>query len=328
MQHKMNGLSLVLAMMLAACTTASVPAPQTASLNLHDAGPWPLLNAGQSLGQATGIDVDRNGKLYIFHRASRKWVEPFPVEPISEDTIAVSDAGGRLIASWGRNLFIMPHGLSLDSSGNVWVTDVGAHQVRQFSPAGRLLLTLGEFRKAGNDRAHFNRPTDVAFGPDGTVYVSDGYENTRVVRFTPDGLYLGEWGVPGKGPGQFDLPHGIAVDRSGRVYVADRENLRVQIFDANGRYVTEWGSNLLGDPYGVTAARDGSIYVIDGGFQPDRTRARVIHLTSAGKVLGTFTAATATDRDVLGHDIAIGPDGTVYVADAWANRIRKLSVRR
>ncbi len=328
MQHIVKWLSLVSAAMLAACTTASVSAPQAGSLNLRDAGPWPRLEAGQSLGQATGIDVDRDGKLYIFHRASRKWVEPFPVEPIAEDTIAIADADGRLIAGWGKNLFIMPHGLSLDASGNVWVTDVGAHQVRQFSPAGRLLLTLGEFRKAGNDRAHFNRPTDVAFGPDGTVYVSDGYKNTRVVRFTREGRYLGEWGVPGKGPGQFDLPHGIAVDRSGQVYVADRENNRLQIFDSNGRYLSEWGTDRLGDPYGVTVAPDGSIYVVDGGFQPDRTRARVIHLTAAGRVIGTFTAATATNGDVLGHDIAIGPDGTVYLADAWANRIRKLAARR
>lgn len=328
MQHNLKWLSLLAAAMLAACTATSAPAPQTASLSLYDAGPWPQLEFGQSLGQATGIDVDREGKLYIFHRASRKWAEPFPVEPISEDTIAVADADGRLIKSWGKNLFIMPHGLSLDRSGNVWVTDVGAHQVRQFSPTGQLLLTLGEFGKSGDDRAHFNRPTDVAFGPDGTVYVSDGYENTRVVRFTPKGGYLDEWGVPGKGPGQFDLPHGIAVDRKGRVYVADRSNLRLQIFDAAGRYLTEWGSDRLGDPYGVTVARDGSIYVIDGGFQPDRTRARVVHLTASGRVLGTFTAATATNGDVLGHDIAIGPDGTVYVADVWAKRVRRLSNRR
>lgn len=328
MPHNVKWLTLILVAILAACTTATVPAPQARSLNLEDAAPWPRLEAGQSLGQATGIDVGRDGKVYIFHRASRKWLEPFPIEPIREDTIAIADADGRLIGSWGKNLFVMPHGLSLDASGNVWVTDVGAHQVRQFSPAGRLLLTLGEFRIPGNDRTHFNRPTDVAFGPDGTVYVSDGYENTRVVRFTPQGRYIGEWGTPGKGPGQFDLPHGIAVDRSGRVYVADRENLRLQIFDASGRYLAEWGSDRLGDPYGVTVARDGSIYVIDGGFQPDRTRARVIHLTAAGRVLGTFTAATATMGDVLGHDIAVGPDGTVYVADAWANRIRKLSTGR
>lgn len=318
----------LLATALAACAPVARPLLPDASSGWQDAGLWPQPAVARSLGQATGVDVDRAGRVYVFHRADRKWIEPFPAESIGRDTVAVLDPAGRLLASWGKGLFIMPHGLSLDRSGNVWVTDVGAHQVRQFSPDGRPLLTLGERGKPGNDRTHFNLPTDIAFGPDGTIYVSDGYANARVVRFTADGRYLGEWGVPGKGRGEFNLPHGIAVDRAGRVYVADRENFRLQIFDSAGRYLTEWGSDRVGDPYGVTIARDGSIYVVDGGFQPDRTRARIVRLNSDGRVLGTYTAATATKGDVLGHDLAVGPDGTVYLADAWANRVRKLAVRR
>jgi peptidylamidoglycolate lyase len=318
-------------MLLLGFTKSSDQVQSAKELPLQDVGAWLQTPAGQPVGQVTGIDVDRAGQLYLFHRADRKWpapTAPFPADPIAADTIAVADARGRVLASWGKNLFIMPHGLSLDSAGNVWVTDVGAHQVRKFGPNGRLRLTLGKFREPGNDRNHFNQPTDVAFGPDGMVYVSDGYKNTRVVRFTPSGRYLGEWGRPGKGPGQFDLPHGIAVDKGGRVYVADRENLRIQIFDRGGRYLAEWPSERVGGPFGVTAARDGSIYVIDGGFQPDRTRARVVKLTPGGRVFGTFTAATASHRDVLGHDIAVGPDGTIYVADVWANRVRKMTIRR
>ncbi len=312
---------------LASCAPLARHAPGT-TLAWKDAGLWPQPSVALTIGQAVGLDVDRAGRIFLFHRANRKWVEPIPADPISRDTIAVLDSVGGLVASWGKNLFIMPHGLSLDRAGNVWVTDVGAHQVRKFSADGRLLLTLGEHGKPGSDRNHFNLPTDVAFGPDGTVYVSDGYGNARVVRFTANGHYLGEWGITGKGPGQFNVPHGIAVDRTGRVYVADRENFRLQIFDSRGRYLAEWGSDRVGDPYGVTVARDGSIYVVDGGFQPDRTRARIVRLTRDGKVLDTFTAATATNGDVLGHDIAIGPDGTIYLADAWANRVRKLVVRR
>jgi peptidylamidoglycolate lyase len=318
--------ALLSAALLAACAPvagSSVPAASEAWL---DARPWPQAAVARTLGQATGVDVDNAGRVYVFHRADRNWVEPFPAEPIGRDTIAVLDADGQLIASWGKNLFIMPHGLSIDRAGNVWVTDVGAHQVRQFTSDGRLLLTLGERGKPGGDRYHFNLPTDVAFGPDGTVYVSDGYGNTRVVRFTADGRYLGEWGVSGKGPGQFNLPHGIAVDRRGRVYVADRENFRLQIFDSTGRYLDEWGTDRVGDPYGVTIGSDGSVYVVDGGFQPDRTRARVVRLTPGGKVLDSFTAAIASDGEVLGHDLAIGRDGTIYLADAWANRVRKLIV--
>ena len=296
-----------------------------------EASAWPAPAVAKALGQVTGLDIDRAGRIFAFHRAERKWPapsSPFPKEPIRGDTIAVLDSEGRLLGAWGRDMFIMPHGLSLDPAGNVWVTDVGAHQVRKFTHDGKLLLTIGEHAVTGSDPRHFNRPTDVAFGPDGTVYISDGYENTRVVRYTMDGRYLGEWGIPGKGPGQFDLPHGIAVDRAGRVYVADRDNYRVQIFDPVGRYLTEWGTDLLGDPFGVAVAGDGSIYVVDGGFQPDKTRARVVRMSPEGRMLASFVAAETTKGDVLGHDLTIASDGTVYVADVWANRIRKLLVRR
>jgi len=325
----LSAVSLSIAAALAACLPLSAPSDGSEqTLPLIESSHWPALAPGQTIGQSTGVDVDVAGRVYLFHRAGRNWVEPFPAEPIADDTIAVIDpATGRLVASWGKGLFIMPHGLSLDREGNVWVTDVGAHQVRQFSANGKLLLTLGEFGKPGNDREHFNQPTDIAFGPDGTAYVSDGYVNTRVVRFAPDGRYLGEWGTPGKAAGQFDLPHGIAVDGTGRVYVADRENLRLQIFDSTGRFLDQWTVDRVGDPYGVTVARNGSVYVIDGGFQPDRARARVVQLTQDGQVIGTFTAATAANGDVLGHDIAVASDGSIYIADAWANRVRRL-VRR
>ena len=318
--------SLPFALLIEACALApDLRVQQARILALAESPDWLNPHAAQSIGQATGVDVDRSGRVYLFHRAERAWVEPFPAEPIANDTITIIDpTSGRMVASWGKGMFIMPHGLSLDAHGNVWVTDVGAHQVRKFGRDGRLVLTLGEFGKPGNDAQHFNRPTDVAFGPDGTVYVSDGYINTRVVRFSPDGRYLGQWGRPGKRAAEFDLPHGIAVDSAGRVYVADRENYRIQIFDAVGRYLAEWDTDRLGDPYGVSAARDGSIYVIDVGFQAEETRARIVRLTPRGQVLGTFTAATSRTGTVLGHDVAVAPDGTVYVADAWAKRVRRL----
>ena len=117
------------------------------------------------------------------------------------------------------------------NSNNVWLTDVGLHQVFKFTASGELLLTLGTARESGNDSSHFNLPTDVAVLPGGDFYISDGYANTRVLKFSAAGEFLFQWGAPGSGPGQFRLPHGIALDQVGRVYVADRSDSRIQVFD-------------------------------------------------------------------------------------------------
>jgi peptidylamidoglycolate lyase len=286
---------------------------------------WPRLPAGVHMGQATGLTADAKGRIFVFHRAGREWVEPFPKDPIAGDTVFVFDgARGNLLARWGAGEFIMPHGLAIDREGNVWVTDVGAQQVRKFTADGRPLLTLGERGVKGSDAGHFALPTDIAFGPDGIVYVTDGYENTRVVRFTPDGRYLGEWGKPGKAPGQFDLPHGIAISGDGRVFVADRENSRLQIFDPSGKLLDVWKDDRVGRPYGVDLAPDGSIFVADGGNQPWPTRSRLIHLTAKGRLLGALETREPSDKWVLAHALTVAPDGTVYLADAWANRVRRL----
>lgn len=286
---------------------------------------WPHLPPGVGMGQATGLAVDPQGRVFVFHRAGRQWVEPFPSDEIAEDTVFVFDGkSGALLARWGAAQFIMPHGLALDARGDVWVTDVGAQQVRKFSAGGKPLLTLGERGVKGSDAQHFALPTDVAFGPDGTVYVSDGYENTRVVRFSPDGRYLGEWGGKGMAPGRFDLPHGVAVGSSGRVYVADRGNARLQVFDSQGKFLATWNDDRVGRPYGVDVASDGSLYIVDGGNQPWPTRSRVLHVSADGRVLGVLETRQSRDKAVLGHAIAVAPDGTVYVADAWADRVRRL----
>jgi len=293
---------------------------------------WPVMPSGYALGQVTGVGVDSHNRVFVFHRAGRVWSEPMPTDRIQGPTIVVFDGRtGEVVQAWGEDLFVMPHGLEIDAADNIWVTDVGLHQVFKFSPDGERLMTLGEAGVPGDDANHFNRPTDVAVAPDGTVYVADGYENSRVLKFSADGRLLGQWGQRGSGPGQFDLPHGIDLDSQGRVYVADRENDRVQVFDADGRFLTQWSSPAMGRPYGVAIAPgDGFALVVDGGEQPergpDRSGASVVSVD--GVVRQTFGAYGPYDGQFqLAHDGAVGADGSLYVVDGLGERVQKFTPR-
>ncbi len=287
---------------------------------------WPQLPPGEMLGQATGVGVDSHGNVLVFHRAGREWTEPFPAEPIARPTVWVFDKTGRFLRSWGAGTFVMPHGLTVDHGDNVWLSDVGLHQVFKFSPDGRLLLTLGEARAAGADASHFNLPTDVAVLKDGSFLVSDGYANTRVVKFAADGTFLMAWGTAGAGSGQFNLPHGIASDASGRVLVADRSNARVQVFDGDGHFLAEWQGPDLGRPYAIAVASDGRTFIADGGDQPSEPpdRSGVAVVDREGRLLTRFGRFGNYDGQLrLAHDIAVGSDGAVYVVDAWGQRVQK-----
>ena len=288
---------------------------------------WPQLPEGETLGQATGVGVDPKGNIWVFHRAGRVWQEPFPSEPIPGTTVWSFDSRtGALLKSWGAGRFIMPHGLTIDREGNVWLTDAGLHQVFKCSPDGDVLMSLGEARVPGDDEKHFDQPTDVAIAADGTFFVSDGYGNSRVLHFASDGTLIKAWGTKGANPGEFDLPHGITIDGAGRVLVADRSNARVQVFDQTGRYLTHWQSPELGRPYALAATRADRYVVADGGDQPDAPpdRSGVAVTNGDGHVLGRVGRFGNYDGQFrLAHDIAVAADGSVYVVDAWGQRVQK-----
>ena len=293
---------------------------------------WPALPDGEELDIVAGIGVDSRGDVFVFHRAGRRWPssDVLDTTPIARAPVVRFDGRtGAVTGEWGAGRFAMPHGLTIDRDDNVWVTDVALQQVYKFSHEGVLLLALGERGVPGIDTSHFDRPTDVAVRPDGAFYVSDGYGNSRVLEFARDGRFVRQWGGKGAGPGQFDLPHGIALDSKSRVYVADRSNARIQIFDSTGHYLTEWKGPAYGRPFDVAVARDGTVFIADGGDIPESPpdRSAVIVVAPDGSVRGRFGRFGYYDGEFYrAHDLAVAADGTVYVGDA-SGRAQKF-VRR
>ena len=304
-------------------------APKAAAVHYRVVHGWPQLPEGRDLGEVAGVGVDPQGNVFVFHRNEREWPasDSLSTDPIALPTVTEFDGRtGKILSEWGANTFALPHGLTVDAHGNVWLTDVALQQVYEYSHDGRLLMTLGVRGVAGNDSAHFNRPTKVAVAPDGSFYVSDGYRNTRVIKFSPEGKFLFQWGTPGTGPGQFDLPHSVTLDRAGRVYVSDRSNARVQVFTPDGRFLAQWKSAAIGRPYDVAIGAVGTAFIADGGDQPtsppDRSGVAVVgpdgtfreRFGSWGNYDGQFEIA---------HDIAVGPGGAIYVGDVTGKRIQK-----
>jgi len=313
--------------------TAAVPKPppesQTAPAGYHVVHGWPQLPEGRDLGEVSGVGVDGDGNVFVFHRNDQSWPASnvLSLDPIKSPTVTVFDGRtGAIVAEWGANAFAMPHGLTVDADGNVWLTDVALQQVFKYTHDGKLLMALGERGVAGNDSGHFNLPTKVAVAPDGSFYVSDGYGNTRVVKFSADGTFLFQWGTPGTGPGQFDLVHSVTLDREGLVYVSDRSNGRVQVFDGEGKFLAQWRSAEIGRPYDVAVGRDGTVFIADGGDQPDAPpdRSALVVAHPDGTVIERVGRWGNYDGQLeIAHDLAVGPDGAVYVGDATGKRIQK-----
>lgn len=208
--------------------------------------PFGELPPGMELGITYRVAVDSKDRVYLTQRGS--------------PPVLVFDSEGNFLAGWGEEFLADPHGIYITPYDEVFITDRDAHQVLKFTVEGKHLLGIGS-RGTASLQAPFNHPSGVAVSANGDIFVADGYGNSSVHKFSSEGQLLASWGAPGVQPGEFSTPHGIWVDKDQRVYVADRENSRVQIFDADGNYIDEWRD--LYHPMDIWADADGAFVVTD-----------------------------------------------------------------
>jgi DNA-binding beta-propeller fold protein YncE len=251
------------------------------------------LSPALDVGMVSSIAIDKAGNFYLLQRGP------------NADPVIVTDRAGKVLRSWGKGLYTTPHSIRIDPGGNVWTTDATSSMVYQFSPEGKKLLEISVGEVPAGITSPFRAVTDMAFAPNGHVYLSDGYGNARILEYDAQGKRLRQWGTPGTGPGQFRTPHGIALGPDGNLYVADRENGRVQWFDLNGKYLGEW--KYGGRVYSLVFDGAGELYLATGptDTQPV-SEGWLLHVDRRnGKVLG----AVATGG--VNHSIAVTPDGAL-----------------
>ena len=278
------------------------PAPPTSAAGFP--GAWNFI-------QVASVAVTPRGSILVLHRGAHPIIE--------------FESGGKLVRSWGDGMFsegkvaAIPeahwtadrshysavygpagcascgaHSVRIDPQGNTWVVDAPGHGVYKLGPDGKDTMRLGTRNVSGTDASHFNLPTDVAFGPNGDIYVTDGYGSARVIKYSPDGKYLLQWGTRGKGAGEFGLPHNLVIDRQGRVYVTDRDNQRIEVFDANGKFLSQWTGT--GGISGLAITKEQQIWTGSVLRQLD------------GKIVGKLPGNPG------GHGVAVTDSGDVYVA--------------
>ncbi|XP_074239253.1 peptidyl-glycine alpha-amidating monooxygenase isoform X6 [Saimiri boliviensis] len=297
-------------------------------------------------GQVSGVALDPKNNLVIFHRGDRVWaINSFDSKfvyqqrglgPIEEDTILVIDPNNAaVLQSSGKNLFYLPHGLSIDKDGNYWVTDVALHQVFKLDPNNKEgpILILGRSMQPGSDQNHFCQPTDVAVDPGtGAIYVSDGYCNSRIVQFSPSGKFITQWGEESSGsspqPGQFSVPHSLAlVPHLDQLCVADRENGRIQCFKTDTKeFVREIKHSLFGRNVFAISYIPGLLFAMNGKphFGNQEPIQGFVMNFSNGEIIDVFRPVRK--HFDMPHDIVASEDGTVYIGDAHANTVWKFTL--
>ncbi len=271
---------------------------------------WWTLPEGWEFGWIPAVAVDSQDRVYVYSR--------------SEHPMVVFDRDGNFIDSWGDDILKDAHGIFIDADDNIYCTERETHVVRKFNTAGELLMTLGTPDVPGGEGEPFNLPTDLALGPDGEMYISDGYGNARVHKYSPDGELIKSWGQPGTGPGEFDLPHCVRVDPRNRLMVADRENNRIQFFTLDGEYIEEWGDLLQPDT--IYIDDDDLVYIAELGQ-------RVSIMTLDGEVVSQWGSERGStvpgEFFACPHGIWLDSQGDIYVGEVQADaRLQKFIRQR
>jgi hypothetical protein len=240
------------------------------------------------------------------------------------------------VRTWGKGRFVEPHFLRIDHEGNIWISDFGQHVIEKYSQEGELLMTLGTRGEAGEDQTHFNRPTDMVVTQAGDVFVTDGYTNRRVVHFDKTGKFVKSWGEYGSEPGQFVVPHAIAVDSNGVLYVCDRNSGRIQLFNQDGTLIEQWTNLIM--PWGISITKDDQIWVCgssphwwyrhgkyheykDQVFMRFRRDGRVCQIWHIP--LGESKETLQPGETIGVHGIAQDSQGNIYLGDIYGERAQK-----
>ena len=280
---------------------------------------WPVRPAEAGWGQTSGIAVDAKGLVWVFTRANP------PVQ--------VYDASGKYVRGWGQKEVKSAHYIRFDPQGNVWLADIGTHTVMQFTPEGKLLRTLGTTGKSGCDQTHLNKPTDMVVLSSGEVFVTDGYGNSRIVHFDKDGKFVKAWGKKGLAPGEFDLPHSIVADSKGRLYVADRTNQRVQVFEQDGTFVAQWKDTMI--PWGLWITDKDEVWACGSSLMSREGKKGyaelppvdqlVVKFDTSGRVLARAELPKGQQPGQVDwlHGMALDAKGNLYVCDIQGKRAQK-----
>jgi DNA-binding beta-propeller fold protein YncE len=291
---------------------------------------WGELPESWRFVEVAGVATDSRDQVFVFNRG--------------EHPIVIFDRAGRFVESWGEGVFVRAHGLTIGPDDAVYCTDDLDHTVRKYTPDGTLLMTLGtsgrpsdtgatsiDFRTIIHSGPPFHFPTSLALAADGSLYIADGYGNARIHKYSPDGKHVFSWGEPGSGPGEFRVPHGIAVGPDGTVVVADRENSRLQFFSPDGQFLKEWTE--IARPCQVLIDGNGLVYVAELGYRAgmwpgttapsaDSTGGRVSIFDPDGRLLARWGGGlnpTAPGDFFSPHDLCLDSRGDLYVGEVtWS----------